>query len=78
MNIDTERLLNQPSFPTRKLWRALLTIYNYYLVPELVALRSYPDEHGVPEQVADALRLLDCWLDAAIDNDWFGSEEQVH
>jgi hypothetical protein len=75
MTINIITHLDQPPLPTRKLWKALLTIFNHYLVEELGSLRFQPEEHKVPEEVANALRLLDCWLDAAIDNAWVERQE---
>lgn len=78
MNIDTKTLIDQPPLPTRALWRALLAIHNHFLVEELAALRLCPEEQRTPTEVVNAMWLLDCWLDTAIDNDWFDSEEFEH
>lgn len=78
MNIDPNALLDQPPFPTRTLWRAMLTIYNYFLVERLAALQHCPESQRPPTEVVDAMRLFDCWLDAAIENDWLEIEEEEH
>jgi hypothetical protein len=64
-------ILDQPPFPTRGLWRDLLAIHNHFLVEQLGLLRVNPKAHGIPLEVADAMRRLDCWLDVAIEEDWF-------
>ena len=74
MKIDATFTLSQPLLPTRKLWRALVTVYNHYLVEEIATLRSRTKDGEVPQQVADALRLLDCWIDTAIENGWVSDE----
>lgn len=73
MTIDLKTLVSQPPLPTRKLWRALLAIHNHFLVEKLGLLRIDPLAREVPSEVADAIRLLDGWLDVAIGEDWFGS-----
>ena len=75
MNTDIKPILDQPPLPTRALWRALLAIHNHFLVEKLTALRLPPEVQAIPPHVVDAMRLLDCWLDTAIDNDWFGGED---
>ncbi len=76
MNVDTKTLINQPPLPTRALWSALLTIHGHLLVEKLGRFRVAKDEIGYPQNVVDAIRLLDCWLDAAIENGWLAGEEQ--
>jgi hypothetical protein len=73
MTIDLKTLVSQPPLPTRGLWRALLAIHNHFLVEKLDLLRIDLLAREVPPEVADAMRLLDCWLDVAIGEDWFGS-----
>jgi hypothetical protein len=70
MTKNTLTISEQPPLPTRDFWKALITIFNHYLVEELGLLRFQPEEQSVSEEVANALRLLDCWLDTAIDNGW--------
>ncbi len=71
MNIDMKITLDQPPLPTRKLWNDLLAIHNHFLVEKLDVLRRGQESHGIPPEVADAMRRLDCWLDVAIEEDWF-------
>jgi len=73
MTIDLKTLVSQPPLPTRGLWRALLAIHNHFLAETLGLLRIDPLAREVPSEVADAMRLLDGWLDVAIGEDWFGS-----
>jgi hypothetical protein len=70
MTKNTLTISEQPPLPTRDLWRALLTIFNHYLQGNLGSPGFAPEGDKPPEEVANALRLLDCWLDAAIDNGW--------
>ena len=70
MNAETRPFINQPSLPTAQLWSALLTIHNHLLVNKLCRFPSEISEKPVPPNVVDAIRLLDCWLDVAIENDW--------
>lgn len=70
MNVMTKPLIDQPPLPTRKLWSALLTIHNHLLVEKLGQFRIAEDKTAVPRPVVEAIRLLDCWLDVAIENDW--------
>jgi hypothetical protein len=73
--VVTQTVADQPPFPTRTLWRALLAIHNQFLVERIGLLRLGLQEPGMPPGVADAMLLLDCWLDVAIAEDWFGSTE---
>lgn len=73
MSIALKTLMDQPPLPTRELWRALLAIHNHFLVEKLGLLRLDPLAREIPPEVADAMRLLDCWLDVAIGEDWFAS-----
>lgn len=74
MSINMKTILDQPPFPTRELWRDLLAIHNHFLVEQLGLLRVNPEAHGIPLEVADAMRRLDCWLDVAIEEDWFADK----
>jgi hypothetical protein len=54
--------------PTKDFWRALLVVYNYYLVEEIA--RPYERADRPPRHVQDSLRFLDCCLDLAISEGW--------
>lgn len=73
MNVMTKPFIDQPPLPTRALWSALLTIHNHLLVEKLGQFRIAEDKTSLPQHVVDAIRLLDCWLDVAIENDWLAS-----
>jgi hypothetical protein len=64
----------QPTLPTRQLWRALLLIFNHYFLEELGTFRFRPKGERVPARVVDAIRLLDCFLDKAIQEGWLEEE----
>ena len=74
---NTQPTTGQPPFPTRELWRALLLIFNHYLVEELGTFRFRPKGKEVPAPVVEAVRLLDCYLDVASEEGWLKEEEQV-
>ena len=76
MNANTKPLIDQPPLPTRALWSALLTIHGHLFVEKLGRFRVEKDEIGYPQNVVDAIRLLDCWLDVASENGWLAGEEQ--
>jgi hypothetical protein len=61
---------HQPRLPSRPLWRALLVIYNYYILEQIGRFRFDAQIEGVPAEVVEAARLLDCWLDIAMDEGW--------
>jgi len=75
MNAKTKTFVDQPPLPTRALWSALLTIHGHLLVEKLGRFRMADDETSFPPNVVDAIRLLDCWLDVAVENDWLASVE---
>ena len=76
MNENTKPLIDQPPLPTRALWSALLAIHGHLFVEKLGRFRVAKDEIGYPPDVVQAIRLLDCWLDVAIENGWLVGEEQ--
>lgn len=78
MNINTKPLSNQAPLPTGELWVALLVIFNHYLVEQLGLFRICREGDAIPEEVVAAVRLLDCWLDVAIENDWLASKDSLH
>ena len=69
---NTKRLSGQPPLPTRELWRALLVIYRHYLAGQVAWYMPVPtgSVEVPPRRVTDAIRLLDCWLEKAIDEKW--------
>jgi hypothetical protein len=67
---NTKTTEAQPSYPSRELWQALQLIFNHYFLEELGKLRMQTAANQVSEQVAEAVRLLDCWLDVAEENGW--------
>lgn len=62
----------QPPLPTREVWLALLLIFNHFqLQQELYGPRNSRGAQGnIPNQILAAIRLLDCWLDVAIQEGW--------
>ena len=65
----------QPPLPTRELWRALLVVFNHYLKEEFGLFRSYPDGQKPPDEVIEAVRLLDCSRDLAVQEGWLDDRE---
>ena len=64
MNLPTSLFSNNPPFPRAEFWRALLTAYNHLLVE--YRYRT----HNTPKELIDAINLLDCVIEIAIENDW--------
>ena len=64
MNLPTSLFFNNPPFPKAEFWRALLTAHQHLLVEYLCRT------HNTPQEVIDAINLLDCVIDIAIENDW--------
>ena len=73
MDTTDRKLLGEPPFPTRELWRALLLIHHHYLVDEPGTRRP----RRVPPQVVEAVRLLDCYIEKAIKEGWCENENTV-
>jgi len=61
---------SQPPLPTRELWQALVLIFNHCLLPELFVFRDCPEDERPPRQLVEAVQLLDCYLDIALENGW--------
>jgi hypothetical protein len=76
-NNSTQPITGQPPLPTRELWRALLLVFNCYLAEELGLFRLKTDESAVLPSVTEAIRLLDCWLDTAVQNGWLEGPDWV-
>ena len=58
------------------LWRALLLIFNHFqLHQELGRLRiPQAGQDAIPNQILTAIRVLDCWLDIALQEGWMEGE----
>lgn len=67
---------HQPPLPTPEVWRALLLIYNHFqFSQELARPRNLRGGQGdIPSQILAAIRLLDCWLDKALQEGWMEGE----
>ena len=55
---------------SRELWRALLVIHNHYLLEKMISYYSWPRHKRPPDNVIEAIKLLDCCLDVAIQEGW--------
>ena len=67
---------HKPPLLTPEVWRALLLIFNHYqLSQELACPRNLRGgQGGIPSKILAAIRLLDCWLDVALQEGWMEGE----
>lgn len=70
MNNNTNEMIRQSRMPPTELWVALLDIYNHYLFREIAIYRLLPPEARPPDEVFQALNVLNDWLDVAIREGW--------
>lgn len=72
---STKPNAGQPPLPTGEFWRALLVVFNHYLKEELGFFQCYPESQRPPDEVIEAVRLLDCSLDFAVQEGWLDDGE---
>jgi len=60
--------------PPAEFWQALLTVHNDVIGSDLFSSCQLWKSRG--KAFLDSLRLIDCWIDEAVDRGWLDEDER--
>ncbi|MCY2994745.1 MAG: hypothetical protein NTY19_43825 [Planctomycetota bacterium] len=73
-NYREKRFAGQRALCTREFWNAFLLVFNHYIIWELANFCVYPEGRRPPQEIVDAVRLLDSWRDVVNEEGWAEEE----